>query len=260
VQDPDGSFAPGTDVFFLKLDRSTDQLLAREWPWRVQPVFLDRIDDPVGMETYLQDLGWWDVKRCGRDNRKELNRAISVIARLVERGGQAGYLSGPGFQPIFERFVRDWQDPKTGFFGVPYLLEGGQQIRTSDLSLTFHMGRYVPRLVRWWPTLIETLLGMKDKFYPQGWLENGKITDHDNYDVIALSYRGWPRVRSDQRQRASEGVCKMLEWSLAESISPEGQEIKTRQGRYGSRLFLDTIGLFDRSKRFWTGNSPVRRR
>ena len=56
----------------------------------MQPVFLDRIDDPVGMETYLQDLGWWDVKRCGRDNRKELNRAISVIARLVERGGQAG--------------------------------------------------------------------------------------------------------------------------------------------------------------------------
>ena len=92
---------------------------------------------------------------------------------------------------------------------------------TSDLSLTFHMGRYVPRLVRWWPTVIETLLGMKDKFYPQGRLENGKMTDHDNYDVIALSYRGWPRVRSDQRQRASEGVCKMLEWSLAESISPK---------------------------------------
>ena len=53
---PEGSFAPGTDVFFLKLDRSTDQLLAREWFWRMQPIFLDRIDDPVGRVTYLQDL------------------------------------------------------------------------------------------------------------------------------------------------------------------------------------------------------------
>jgi hypothetical protein len=32
VQDHEGSFAPSTSVFFLKLDRSTDQLLAREWP------------------------------------------------------------------------------------------------------------------------------------------------------------------------------------------------------------------------------------
>jgi hypothetical protein len=108
VQDHEGSFAPSTDVFFLKLDRSTDQLLAREWPWHVKPTFLEHIDDPVRTVTYLQDLCWSDVTRCGRDNRKELNLAISVIARLVLRGGQAGYLSGPGFQPVFERFVRNW--------------------------------------------------------------------------------------------------------------------------------------------------------
>jgi len=123
VQDPEGSFAPSSDVFFLKLDRSTDQLLARGWPWRMQPIFLDRIDDPVAMVTYLQDLCWSDVKRCEHDNRKEPNLAISVVARLVQRGGQAGFLSGPGFQLVFKRFVRDWQNPKTGFFGATYLLE-----------------------------------------------------------------------------------------------------------------------------------------
>jgi len=261
VQGPEGSFAPGTDVFFLKLDRSTDQLLAREWPWRMQPIFLDCIDDPVRMVTYLQDLCWSDVKRCGRDNRKELNLAISVIARLVERGGQAGFLSGPGFQPVFERFVRDWQDAKTGFFGVTYQLEGGQQIRTCDLSLTFHMGRYVPHLVRRWPALTESLLGMKDKPYPQGWLENGKMTDHNNYDVVELFYRGWPRMRPDQRLRASQAVGEMLKWSLAESISPEGEVLKPDKGDmapdsyYFAAAFLDTIGFFDRSKRFWTGES-----
>jgi hypothetical protein len=118
TQDADGSFGPGTDLWFLKLDRSTDQVLAREWPWPRKPMFLQCIDDPVRMVTYLQDLCWSDIARCGRDNRKELNLAISVIARLVIKGGQAGYLSGPGFYPAFERFVLDWQDPATGFFGV----------------------------------------------------------------------------------------------------------------------------------------------
>jgi hypothetical protein len=64
----------------------------------MRPTFLDRIDDPGRMVTYLQDLCWSDVTRCGVDNRKELNLAISVIARLVLQGGQAGYLSGPGFR------------------------------------------------------------------------------------------------------------------------------------------------------------------
>jgi hypothetical protein len=116
-QDADGSFGRGTKLWFLKLDRSTDQILAREWPWPRKPMFLECINDPVRMVTYLQDLCWSDIARCARDNRKELNLAISVIARLVVRGGQAGYLAGPGFYPTFERFVMDWQDPATGFSG-----------------------------------------------------------------------------------------------------------------------------------------------
>src|ERR1700751_5809788 len=181
MQDCGGSFAPGTEVFFLKLDRSTDQLLARQWPWRLPPIFLDRINDPGRMVTYLQDLCWSDVTRCGRDNRKELNLAISVIARLVLEGGQAGYLSGPGFVPVFERFLQDWQNPETGFFRMTYIIDTqGNQVRTTDLRLTFHMVRYAPHLVRWWQRLIDTLLGMKDQQYPQGWLENSKMTDHNN--------------------------------------------------------------------------------
>lgn len=138
TQDSGGSFAPGTDVFFLKLDRSTDQLLARQWPWRLPPTFLDRINDPGRMVTYLQDLCWSDVTRCGLDNRKALNLAISVIARLVLQGGQAGYLSGPGFVPVLERFIQDWQDPKTGFFGMAYIM-----VAASDRYATQHKGRAI---------------------------------------------------------------------------------------------------------------------
>ena len=264
TQDCGGSFAPGTDVFFLKLDRSTDQLLARQWPWRLQPTFLDPINDPGRMVTYLQDLCWSDVVRCGRDNRKELNLAVSVIARLVLKGGQAGYLSGPGFVPAFERFVRDWQDPETGFFGVTYIIDNkGNEITTTDLSLTFHMVRYAPHLVRWWQRLIDTLLAIKDQQYPEGWLENSKMSDHNNYDVVELFFRGWPHMRADQRRQASQEVAKMLDWCLEYSVRDTGEIINPDKGDmvmdsyYFAAAFLDTIGYFDASKRFWADKGQV---
>ena len=258
TQDCGGSFAAGTEVFFLKLDRSTDQLLARKWPWRLQPTFLDRIYDPGRMVTYLQNLCWSDVTRCGRDNRKELNLATSVIARLVLQGGQASYLSGPGFVPVFERFLQDWQDPKTGFFGMTYIIDDqGNEVRTTDLSLTFHMVRYAPHLVRWWPLLIDTLLSIKDEQYPQGWLQNSKMTDHNNYDVAALFWRGWPHMRPDQRRQASQETAKMLDWCLHNSVRGTGEIINPDKGDmipdsyYFAAAFLDTIGYFDKTKRFW---------
>jgi hypothetical protein len=196
--------------------------------------------------------------RCGRDNRKELNEAISVIARLVMRGGQAGYLSGPGFIPVFERFIRTWQDLATGFFGMTYLTEDYHQIRTKDLSLTFHMVRYVPHLVRCWPELINTLLEIKTLRYPQGWLEPSGPTDHNNYDVAEIFYRGWPSMDSPQRTQAADAIEEMLDWCLKNSVGPEGEIIKPDQGDpipdsyYFAAAFLDTIGFFDPSKKFWT--------
>jgi hypothetical protein len=258
MQDAEGSFAPCTNVWFLKLDRSTDQLLARNWPWRLPPAFLDQIDDPIRMVTYLQDLCWSDLQRCGCDNRKELNLAISVIARLVMRGGQAGYLAKPGFVPVFERFVQDWQDPGAGFFGMTYILENGEPVKTKDLSLTFHMVRYVPHLIRYWPQLIDSLLAMKDHRYPEGWLTNGKMTDHNNYDVVELFARGWSRMSLDQRRVASREIDRMLDWCLKESVTLDGTVRNPDKGDmvmdsyYFAAAFLDTIGFFDRGKRFWT--------
>lgn len=258
MQDEGGSFAPGSNVWFIKLECSTDQLLAREWPWRLKPTFLECINDPIRMVTYLQDRSWSDVARCGRDNRKELNEAISVIARLVMRGGQAGYLSGPGFIPVFEEFIRGWQDSATGFFGMSYLTGDYRQVRTKDLSLTFHMVRYVPQLVRYWPELINTLLEIKTLQYPQGWLEPSGPTDHNNYDVAEIFYRGWPYMDAMQRMLAADAVEEMLDWCLKNSVSPKGEIIKPDYGDpipdsyYFAAAFLDTIGFFDPSKKFWT--------
>jgi len=264
TQDADGSFGPGTTKWFLKLDRSTDEVLAREWPWPRKPVFLARINDPTRMVTYLQDLCWSDIARCGRDNRKELNLAVSVIARLVMKGGQAGYLSGPGFYPAFERFIRNWQDPATGFFGVTYIVDdAGNQVRTADLSLTFHMARYVPHLVRCWPRLIGTLLAMKNGTYPQGWLDRGtEMTDHNNYDVVELFCRGWIWMEPRQREAASAEVGRMLDWCLKNSVTADGGLVSPDDSDpvpdsfYYAASFLDTIGYFDRAKRFWTRFDP----
>lgn len=258
TQDHDGAFAVGINVFFLQLDRSTDQLLGRQWPWRRPPAFLDPINDPVRMVTYLQDLTWSDVVRCGRDDRKEMNLAISVIARLVMRGGQAGYMNAPGFIPAFERFVRDWQDPKTGFFGMNYILEDGSAIRTNDLSLTFHIARYVPHLIRWWPLLIDTLLDMRADEYPQGWLQDQKMTDHNNYDVAELFYRAWPYMRADQRRAASDAVAQMFDWCIPHSVGLDGVLANPDKGDpiadsyYFAAAFLDTVGFFNPGKKFWT--------
>ena len=48
TQDANGSFGPGTNVWFLKLDRSTDQILAREWPWPRNRCFSNVSTTPSG--------------------------------------------------------------------------------------------------------------------------------------------------------------------------------------------------------------------
>ena len=264
AQDPDGSFGTGASRFFLKLDRSTDQILARAWPWPRQPIFLQPINDPMRMVTYLHDLCWSDIARCRRDNRKELNLAISVIARLVIKGGQAGYLSAPSFYPAFERFVLDWQDAETGFFGVTYITDPkGNQVKTTDLSLTFHMARYVPHLVRSWPTLIDTLFAIEKGTYPEGWLDLGTtMTDHNNYDVATLFLRGWIHMTPQQRAKASAKVEELVDWCLTESVMPNGSlknpdnSDPVPDSYYFAAAFLDTVGYFDASKRFWTDQKP----
>ena len=261
MQDAEGSFAPGTEVWFLKLDRSTDQLLAREWPWRIAPYFLEAIDDPTKMYTYLDDLACSDVRRRGMDTRKELNLAISVIARLAIRGGQAGYLASPGIVPSLENFARSWRDASTGFYGVKYVIdENGTDITTKDLSLTFHMVRYLPHLVEHWPMLVDTLLRLSETPYPQGRIDPGpkRFSDHNNYDVAEILRRAWRQMEPAQRVKSAELIASMLDWCLTHSVTADGEVLDPDSGDsvpdayYFCAAFLDTVGYFDRRKRFWT--------
>jgi len=257
-QDAEGSYGACDKEWFLKLADSGDELLdPGGWRGRLPPRFLDRVNTPAALIAYLETIIISDPAKEGIDRRKELNAATGVLSRLVLRGGVAGYLAGPEFRPVFRAFLDIWQDPATGFFGEWYI-DHGRIIKTADLSVTFHMARYTKGRIGHWPELIDTLLAIKDRPYPQGWLDMDGMTNHNNYDVAMLFGLGWPQMREDQRLAARAEITRMLDWALIRSIGPDGEIAPTNAAEplgdmyYFATAFLDTIGYFDKRKRFWT--------
>jgi len=94
--------------------------------------------------------------------------------------------------------------------------------------------------------------------YPQGWLSPSGMTDHNNYDVVELFYRGWPHMEPLQRKAASDATEEMLDWCLKNSVMENGELTSPDQGDpipdsyYFAAAFLETIGFFDRRRQFWT--------
>ena len=254
--DEEGSYGACTKMWFLKLDASVDHLLAPDYKGR-PPRFLDRINDPDRLEHYLEDLLVSRLEEEGVDHRKELNLATANLVRLILWRCPANYCWDPRLDAVVRRFVANWQDPATGFFGATYVF-GGQRFRTTDLSLTFHMARYLGGAIGYWPQLIDTLLAIRDRRYPNGWLDEIGMTSHNNYDVAVLMQLGWPHMRPDQRRRAKEELARLLDWCLTAAIATDGQIVARARGEslpesyYFTIAFLDTVGYFDRAKRFWT--------
>jgi hypothetical protein len=65
-------------------------------------------------------------------------------------------------------------------------------------------------------------------------------------------------MRPDQRRRAEEELTRLLDWCLTSAITPAGEVVARAIGEswpesyYFTIAFLDTVGYFDRAKRFWT--------
>jgi hypothetical protein len=254
--DGEGSYGACTEVWFLKLDASVDHLLARDFKGK-PPRFLDRINDPDRLGSYLESLLVSRVAEEGIDHRKELNFATANLVRLILWRRPANYRWDRRLEPVIRRFVANWQDPVTGFFGATYEIDG-RRLRTTDLSLTFHMARYLEGRIRYWPQLIDTLIEIRDNSYPNGWLDDEGLTSHNNYDVATLLKLGWNQMRGDQRQRARAELDRLLGWCLATAIAPDGTVVarakseSLAEGYYFTIAFLETVGYFDPAKRFWT--------
>jgi hypothetical protein len=258
VPDDDGSHGAGTEVWFLKLDASIDHLLAPNFEtYGKPPRFLDPINDPDRLESYLNSLLVSRLAEEGVDRRKELNLSTANLVRLILWRRPVNYRWDPRLVTVIRRFVADWQDPATGFFGATYLIDR-ERFRTTDLSLTFHMARYLEGRIGHWPELIDTLLKIRGDFYPNGWLNAEGMSSHNNYDVADLFRLGWREMRPDQRTTAHAELDRLSDWCITRAISQDG-EVVTRakseslaESYYFTIAFLDTIGYFDRAKRFWT--------
>jgi hypothetical protein len=254
--DDESSYGACTEVWFLKLDASVDHLLAPDFDGK-PPRFLDRINNPDRLHSYLESLLVSRLAEEGVDHRKELNFATADLVRLILWRRPVNYRWDPRLEAVIRRFVANWQDPATGFFGSTYEI-AGERFRTTDLSLTFHMARYLEGRIGHWPELIDTLFEIRENRYPNGWLDDEGMTSHNNYDVAMLIKLGWPVMRDDQRRRAAAELDRLLAWCLATTIALDGSVVarakseSLAEGYYFTIAFLDTVGFFDPAKRFWT--------
>lgn len=258
AQDAEGSWGICTEPWFLKLDASADPLLQTvPDPKAAPPRFLDRVNDPRRLKAYLDSLVVSRPAVDGIDRRKELNFATADLLRLIIRHRPANYAWDPRVEPVIRRFIAEWQDPGTGFFGATYEIDG-RRTTTTDLSLTFHMASYLGGKIGHWPELTDTLLRIRNDRYPDGWLDPEGMTSHNNYDVVTLFRFAWPQMRPDQRARAAEEIRRMTEWCLGTAIAPDGTVVARAVGEslpnsyYFTLAFLDVVGYFDPKGRFWT--------
>ncbi|MBV8120416.1 MAG: hypothetical protein JO081_10845 [Alphaproteobacteria bacterium] len=258
TRDEKGSCGVGTDVWFLKLDASVDLMLADDFEAGDHPPrFLDLVNHPDRLRNYLTELRLSHLAKDGIDRRKELNFATADLVRLILRQRPRGYSWDPRLENVVRNFVAEWQDPRTGFFGADYEIDG-QRWRTVDLSMTFHMARYLDGRIGHWQRLIDTLLAIRDDRYPNGWLDAEGMTSHNNYDVAVLFSLGWQQLRADQRRRAQQQLDHLLRWCLGTAVTPDGAVAARAVGEalpesyYFTIAFLDTVGFFNPAKRFWT--------
>ncbi|MBO0739090.1 MAG: hypothetical protein J2P48_21500 [Alphaproteobacteria bacterium] len=259
--DEDGSYGAGTEVWFLKLDASVDHMLAPDFDESGRPPrFLDRINHPGRLKDYLNNLLVSRPSEDGIDRRKELNFATAALVRLILWHRPANYAWDPRLETVMRDFLAQWQDPISGFFGATYLINGCR-LHTADLSLTFHMARYLDGKIGYWPELIDTLIEMREGRYPNGWLDELGMTSHNNYDVAVLFRLGWRQMRPEQQQRAAQELERLVEWCLTAAIAPDGRILARAaaeslpESYYFTIAFLDAVGYFDARGLFWTGRA-----
>ncbi len=261
----DGSYGCCTKEWFLKLDNTTDELIALGLKWQdpEHPVkLLERINNPEKLIEYLESALIADVQKTGVDTRTELNHSSSALARYILWSGTfweipTKFELDPGLRKAFLTYLdQKWQDPRTGYWGTWYRTNGGL-VKTADLSITFHLVKYRGGKVNRWSEILRTTLAFKDHEYPYGWLEDGQMTNHHNDDVAALFHMGWPHADAGQKAAIQKEIRRMLEWCLAETLEKDGafklgDESTLGGAFYFGASFLNEVGYFSKAHRFWT--------
>jgi hypothetical protein len=213
-----------------------------------------------------------DIASFGINHRGELNSLVTTFIRGNFKPHLQDYATSqvrmlprhrnPGgpleLRQRLQAFTDAWQDPDTGFWGAWYKVDGGI-VRTTDLSITFHIISYRRGKINYWPQVLRTLYAIKDEPYPYGWLHNGGYVNHNNYDVARVLSYGWSHLSPQDQVLFRNELGAMLAWTLGHSLADDGRfrsiptffESLSADYYYGV-AFLDVIGFWDPKKRFWT--------
>lgn len=271
----DGSWGICHDEWFHKAEATflaAHELMKKGEAPRYPIRLFDRLDTPLKLMIYLEGLLISDIAVTGRDNRAELGGMTTLMSMVYFKDYLQEYLNeevkgiprSQGIYPLismqtaYEDFLLDWQDKETGYWGAWYRSEG-KLFKSADLSMTYHTISYRRGDVDHWQNIIDTTLAIKSEPYPYGWMHDGRLNNHNNYDVVRILRYGWPYMTAEQKARADDELHEMLVWSLNESLRPDGS-FRTDPTFFSSVAadyyfgvsFFDEIGFFDGSRRFWT--------
>jgi hypothetical protein len=257
----DGAWGRCSTEWFFKLDASYDRFANDAHDKRtsaVVPHFLDRINSPELLTRYFMTLLVSDIATTGIDHRRELNEATADVMRLILRGWPANYPWHPELKAtLLDLLLNKMRDPATGYWGAWFKTADGT-LKTTDLSLTFHIVSYLHGDVPDWPKLIDTTLAIKDERYPRGWRSSNGYENHHNMDVVELMRLGWSHASEAQRAALVPEIGKMLAWCLKDSLQPDGsfkvssEDESIETSYYFGASFLVRVGYFDKGLRFWT--------
>ena len=260
----DGSWGVCHKEWFLILDASIDPLkelaiAGRKPKYPLQ--FLKHVSTPEQMTAMFEKLLVSHVARDGWNKRKELNMIVSGLGQLLFDSKLESVL--PESWPREElgaaliRFMDGtWQNPTTGYWGAWYEEDGGV-IKTNDLSITFHIVSYRQGQVERWPKIIDHTFRIRETRYPYGWQFQGTQNNHHAYDVVRLLRLGWPKMDVLQKAHTRAELFIMLARALRLSMNFRGEfdarpYNRVAEAYYFGVSFLDEVGYFLPSKRFWT--------
>jgi len=254
----DGSWGGCYTEWFFKLDATYDRLSDNSTPFLVAPRFLDRVNSPDKLRDYFLSVSTSDIAHRGRDNVRELNEALADLMRMILTGRPSNYRWDPNLRAaLMDLILNRLRNSETGWWGERYL-ENGNVRFVDDLSMTFHVVRYLDRKVPEIGKLIDTALALRNQDSPPGWLSNGNYTDHNNMDVAVLFEYGWNTASDSQHEEMRKELRKMQDWCLKQSLQADGSFRITQdsdsieESTYFGVAFLARIGFFDKNRCFWT--------
>ncbi|WP_342362781.1 hypothetical protein [Terrarubrum flagellatum] len=255
----DGAWGRCYTEWFLRLDASYDAISELgQKPPASRAAFLDRVNDPDALEAALRRGFVSNIAADGINRRREYNTLISDVMRLVLADRPIGYAWKTGVKQRMLALIHgDLRNPETGMWGVRHVINGAP-VYADDISITFHIVKYLNGAISDWPKLIDGLIAIRDLPYPQGWRQEDRYLNHDIYDVATLFRMGWRHASEAQRAAIRREVKALLEWSLATTIRSDGSVVLDRNddsietAYYFAIGFLDEVGYFDPRKRFWT--------